>query len=283
MLGQERGADRREHASDECGAGAFPEISAALILRLHSLLLADQPRHTPPRRRQEPVWIGTRADSPIGAKYVAPSFERIPDLIEDLTAFTVRRDLRPLVVVALSHAQFETIHPVTDGNGRTGRALAQSALRHRGVTPTVSVPVSAGLLADVSATIGRSPPLARGIRTPSSAPSPLLRSAPFGTLVSSSTRSPRSGSRGTTDCGCGGTVPLGACSTWLLDAGHHGGDGGGEGRSADPERLLSAAITRQGGILLSKQEHRLGPLWRSDEIRAAVDRCAERAGRSAAY
>lgn len=49
--------------------------------------------------------------------------------------------------VALTHAQFETIHPYTDGNGCSGRALAQSILRFRGITRNVAMPVSAGLLA----------------------------------------------------------------------------------------------------------------------------------------
>lgn len=52
--------------------------------------------------------------------------------------------------MAIAHAQFETIHPFTDGNGRTGRALAQSMLRYRGITRYIAVPVSAGLLADVT-------------------------------------------------------------------------------------------------------------------------------------
>ncbi|MBU9762525.1 Fic family protein [Mycobacterium sp. TNTM28] len=54
----------------------------------------------------------------------------------------------PLAQIAVAHAQFETIHPFTDGNGRTGRALAQSMLRNKGLTRQVTVPVSAGLLSD---------------------------------------------------------------------------------------------------------------------------------------
>ncbi|ORA12851.1 hypothetical protein BST12_24505, partial [Mycobacterium angelicum] len=50
--------------------------------------------------------------------------------------------------IALAHAQFETIHPFIDGNGRTGRALIQAMLRHKGLTRNVTVPVSAGLLTD---------------------------------------------------------------------------------------------------------------------------------------
>src|SRR5690606_10009833 len=55
------------------------------------------------------------------------------------------------VHAALAHAQFETIHPFTDGNGRTGRALIHAMLRGKGLTRNVTVPVSAGLLTDVDA------------------------------------------------------------------------------------------------------------------------------------
>ena len=51
----------------------------------------------------------------------------------------------------MAHAQFETIHPFTDGNGRTGRALVQAMLRTKGLTRQLTVPVSAGLLADTAA------------------------------------------------------------------------------------------------------------------------------------
>ncbi len=89
------------------------------------------------------------SQSPVGADFVAPRWERVPELIDDLVAFSRRTDIGALTTTAIAHAQFETIHPFTDGNGRTGRALAQALLRYRAVTRSVAVPVSAGLLADV--------------------------------------------------------------------------------------------------------------------------------------
>lgn len=78
-----------------------------------------------------------------------PHHALVPELVDDLVQFANRRDTQALVSTAVAHAQFETIHPFTDGNGRAGRALAQTMLRRRGVTRNVAVPVSAGLLADV--------------------------------------------------------------------------------------------------------------------------------------
>jgi Fic family protein len=52
------------------------------------------------------------------------------------------------VQAALVHAQFETIHPFDDGNGRTGRALIQVILRRRGVAPSYVPPISVALAAD---------------------------------------------------------------------------------------------------------------------------------------
>jgi Fic family protein len=66
----------------------------------------------------------------------------------DVMKFAKREDVSILALVALTHAQFETIHPFEDGNGRTGRALVQSMLRATGITTEVTVPVSAGLLMD---------------------------------------------------------------------------------------------------------------------------------------
>jgi Fic family protein len=69
----------------------------------------------------------------------------------DLVRFLRRSDVPPFVQAMVAHAQFETIHPFPDGNGRTGRALIHATLRHTRVTRFVTVPVSAGLLANTSA------------------------------------------------------------------------------------------------------------------------------------
>ena len=68
--------------------------------------------------------------------------------MDDLVAFARRTDLPALPQIAIAHAQFETVHPFPDGNGRTGRALVQAMLRRLGVTRKVTVPVSAGVLRD---------------------------------------------------------------------------------------------------------------------------------------
>ena len=101
------------------------------------------------RWRNEQVWVGGSSLGPQGAVYVAPHHSRVPALIDDLVAFVDRDDIPVLAHAALAHAQFETIHPFTDGNGRTGRALMQAMLRGKGLTRNVTVPISAGLLVDI--------------------------------------------------------------------------------------------------------------------------------------
>jgi Fic family protein len=79
---------------------------------------------------------------------VPPAYEDVPELIDDLTSFLRRTDVPVLVQAGVAHAQFETIHPFLDGNGRTGRALVHALLHNRGLTEKAIVPVSAGLLTD---------------------------------------------------------------------------------------------------------------------------------------
>ena len=74
--------------------------------------------------------------------------------MDDLVAFLGRLDIPVLAHVAIAHAQFETIHPFPDGNGRTGRAIVQAMLRHSRVTTNITVPVSAGLLHDAEGYYG---------------------------------------------------------------------------------------------------------------------------------
>ena len=125
-------------------------VGADAILAMHRALMANEPRHSPGEFRTEPVWIGG-GSTPVGATFVGPRHEIIPEATDDLIAFTRRADVPTLPQIAVGHAQFETIHPFTDGNGRTGRALVQSMLRNKGVTRHVTVPVSAGLLTGTGA------------------------------------------------------------------------------------------------------------------------------------
>lgn len=126
-------------------------LDAAAILEMHAVLMAHESRHQPGQWRREPVWVGGTSYGPHLAEFVAPDHTRVPELISDLVAFAQRDDLPVLTQAALAHAQFETIHPFTDGNGRTGRALVHAMLRGKGLTQQVTVPVSAGLLTDTEA------------------------------------------------------------------------------------------------------------------------------------
>jgi len=124
------------------------------ILDMHTALLGESRPKWTGRWRNEQVWVGGGPYGPHGAAFVAPHHDRVPDAMRDLAAFMARNDLPPLVQASLAHAQFETIHPFPDGNGRTGRALVHGLLRNKGLTRTVTVPVSAGLLVDTGAYFG---------------------------------------------------------------------------------------------------------------------------------
>lgn len=121
------------------------------VIAMHEALLSSSAPHHVGRWRNEQVWIGGGGVSPHAATFVPPHHDRIPELMRDLIEFAHRTDVPVLVQAAIAHAQFETIHPFPDGNGRTGRALLQGMLRAGGLTRNVAVPVSAGLLRDVDA------------------------------------------------------------------------------------------------------------------------------------
>lgn len=125
----------------EAGASAESVMPAALQ-DIHRILLADEMRQRPGEFRDEQNWIGGNDYNPCGADFVPPPPEEVEGLIGDLCRFCNDDALSPLLQAAIAHAQFETIHPFADGNGRTGRALVQVLLRRRGLTPAFVPPVS---------------------------------------------------------------------------------------------------------------------------------------------
>ncbi|HVK29982.1 MAG TPA: Fic family protein [Nocardioides sp.] len=127
------------------------DISLTSILAAHEALLAGHEYAAPGRLRHAQVWIGSSAISPHTASFVPPHHTRVEAAMVDLIRFVARADLPVLVQCAIAHAQFETIHPFNDGNGRVGRTLVHALLRHADVTRRLTVPVSAGLLTDTSA------------------------------------------------------------------------------------------------------------------------------------
>jgi Fic family protein len=127
------------------------DIGAGAILEMHHALLAETDPAIAGRWRQEQVWIGGSDHGPHGATFVPPHHRHIAGAVDDLVAFIDRDDVPVVAHAAVAHAQLETIHPFSDGNGRTGRALLHAHLRNKGLTRYVTVPVSAGLLTDTDA------------------------------------------------------------------------------------------------------------------------------------
>lgn len=255
-------------------------VSADSVSRMHQVLMAGQPRHSPGRWREEAVWIGTRSDTPVGAEFLAPFHELVPSLIDDLADFARRLDVSPLAHVAVAHAQFVTIHPFTDGNGRTGRALAQSLLRFRGITRSVAVPVSAGLLADVtgyhqalmSYRAGDVAPIVRAFADASFRA--VHNARQLVSDIDSIRESWNERLSARRDSNAWKLLDLLTTRPVLDSATAAREIGVRQPNLYPPLRALAEA-----GIVKSKAEHRLGPFWRSDEILDAIDRFAERAGR----
>lgn len=117
-------------------------FTVASVVELHRILLDGVDDAIAGRIRHEQNWIGGRWSSPLDADFVPPPPGEVEPLLVDLVDFMAREDLPAIVQAALAHAQFETIHPFADGNGRVGRALIQVILRRRGLAPRFVPPVS---------------------------------------------------------------------------------------------------------------------------------------------
>lgn len=135
-------------------AAATKRFGVPAILKVHKALFSAFGDRHAGKVRTEQNWVGGAASSPQNAEFVPPPPELVTGLLEDLAAFLDRDDLPPVMQAAIAHAQFETIHPFADGNGRVGRCLIHVVLTRRGVTPNVVPPVSLVLATDARAYVG---------------------------------------------------------------------------------------------------------------------------------
>jgi len=110
-------------------------ISLRLVQEIHSRLMtgARSTQHAYPGEfRTSQNWIGGK--TPIDASFVPPTPHELLRSLGDLETFIHTNDEYPsLIKAGLIHAQFETIHPFTDGNGRTGRMLIALYIHHAGL------------------------------------------------------------------------------------------------------------------------------------------------------
>ncbi|KRB77446.1 fic protein [Nocardioides sp. Root190] len=124
-------------------------IRSEAILQAHHDLFRRNPEesHRAGRFRTTQNWVGGSGYSPIGALHVPPPPETVPGYLEDLFAFANRDDVPAVAQAAIVHAQFESIHPFIDGNGRIGRALIHAVLRRRRANRHLTVPIASALVA----------------------------------------------------------------------------------------------------------------------------------------
>ena len=120
-------------------------FSVDVLVRAHERIAEADPylaQHAGEIRDRQ-NWIGEDAYTPVGAEFIPPPPREVKPLLEDLCSFLNRRDLPAIAQAAAAHAQFETIHPFVDGNGRIGRALIGAVLTRgrlcRDVVPPVSL------------------------------------------------------------------------------------------------------------------------------------------------
>ncbi|MCM3877514.1 MAG: Fic family protein [Thermoanaerobaculia bacterium] len=120
-----------EHGLARLRAG-FP-LSNRLLREIHGILLAKGrgADKTPGAFRRTQNWIG--GTRPGNARFVPPPPERVEECMAQLERFLHDESVPTLVKAALSHLQFETIHPFLDGNGRVGRLLVTLLLWKEGV------------------------------------------------------------------------------------------------------------------------------------------------------
>jgi Fic family protein len=140
--------DAMQLAMDD--ATAVDRFAVAEILAIHHRLMerSIHAERIAGEIRTSQNWIGGNDYNPCGADFVPPPPEEVSGLLDDLCAAINDDRLPPIVQAAIVHAQFETIHPFADGNGRAGRALIHVVLKRRGVAPAYVPPISVVLAAE---------------------------------------------------------------------------------------------------------------------------------------
>jgi Fic family protein len=135
--------------------GQGDPITVDVLLEVHRRLLAGThlSQHAG-RVRTIQNWIGGSGYNPCSAAFVPPPPESVEPLLEDLCGFCNDDQLPAVAQAAIAHAQFETIHPFVDGNGRVGRALIHLVLRRRGLAPRALPPISLVLATQANDYIG---------------------------------------------------------------------------------------------------------------------------------
>jgi len=116
--------------------GPEERFSLGSLLEIHRILLEKTRggKKEPGKIRTVQNWIGPPGSTLYSAVFIPPPPERVEELLEQLHAFIVVDDrIPPLIRIGLVHAQFETIHPFLDGNGRMGRLLITFYLCGKGI------------------------------------------------------------------------------------------------------------------------------------------------------
>jgi Fic family protein len=139
--------DAMEFAVEESSAAS--ELHPDHLIAIHKELMRRSPNsNIAGKLRTSQNWIGGNDFNPCGAAFVPPPPAELDRLLADLCRLCNSEHLPPLIQAAVAHAQFETIHPFDDGNGRTGRALIHNLLRRRGLAPSYVPPISVVLARD---------------------------------------------------------------------------------------------------------------------------------------
>jgi Fic family protein len=136
-----RNVDAMKDAIELLGVGPWTHEK---VLDIHHDLL---PWHRTGYRTEQ-VWIG--GTNRFNADYAGPPHDLVHSYMADLLDYANTSGDLPVVQAAIIHAQFETIHPFEDGNGRVGRALFHGILKRAGLVDGGVIPLSNVLRNDVN-------------------------------------------------------------------------------------------------------------------------------------